>query len=111
SFRRNHDELQAQLNTSRESVTKTEQKITELQTQLQHATNELQTTKSGADTHAADRARVESELREQVAAAKLSSEKISSALKEKEEWCEVLEKEIAPLRKLGEALTQQSTVM
>src|SRR6185503_12236969 len=35
SFRRNHDELQAQLNTSRESVTKTEQKITELQTQLQ----------------------------------------------------------------------------
>jgi DNA-binding response OmpR family regulator len=111
SLRRNHDELETQFNINRDAALRSEQKIVELQTQLQHATNELQSTRSGASSDAADRARVESELREQIIAANLAADKTSAALKEKEEWCVVLEKEIAPLRKLGETLTQQSTVM
>ena len=110
-LRRNHDELESQFNTNRDAALVSEQKIAELQTQLQHAINELQSTRSAAASDAADRARVESELREQIIAANLAADKTSAALKEKEEWCVVLEKEIAPLRKLGETLTQQSTVM
>jgi len=74
------------------STTKTQQQIKQLQAELERATADLA-------QQSAERKRLESEWHEQLHAAKTAGGQAERIFKEKEAWCNDLEKELANLQK------------
>ena len=96
-----HDEFQGKLASEQQAAAKSQQEINELQERLRQSAAELEQAKAGLEQHSSERARLESELREQLHAVKTSGGQTEAALKEKEARCTQLESELAGLRHLA----------
>jgi DNA-binding response OmpR family regulator len=77
---------------------KTQEEIKELQENLRQRTEELDRAKAAAEQQSAERARLESEWREQLDATKKATGEAETALKENTARCSQLEKELADLQ-------------
>jgi chromosome segregation ATPase len=79
----------------------------ELQQQLNQSVEELERVKAELEQQSLERQSVEGELRRHKDSAKAAAEQSAVALKEKQDWCALLEEEMAGLRREGDELRQQ----
>jgi len=81
----------------------------EIYERLRQSTAGLERAKAGLEQESAERARMESQWREQVGAARALIEQTEKVLKEKETRCAQLEKELAGLQKVRDELQNKFT--
>jgi DNA-binding response OmpR family regulator len=102
--RQSRDELEDRFLAGQEAVAKSQQEIKDLQELQGQRSAELDRVKAELEQQTAERARLESEWREQLSAATAVAGQTEALLKEKEAWSHMLEEELAALRKSRDEL-------
>ena len=103
-LRRSHEELGASCKTEQRAVEESRRRISDLEKAMGERAAEFQRAKTAFENQAAERGRIESELRAQLEAAKGAAQKAEAARQEQSTQRSRLEEELANLRRGHEEL-------
>lgn len=108
-LKHDREELQNKFAAEQQAAAKSQQEIKDSQERLRQGTAELERAKTTTERQSAEHTRLESELREQLNAAKAAAGKTETTLKERETRCGELEMELAGLQQERDELQKKLT--